>query len=432
MTNLTITTETDSDWIGDIPDNWSLEKLKYIFSEKKSTSNSDLQCGSISFGKVIFKNDDKVPDSTKQSYQEVLEGEFLINPLNLNFDLKSLRIGLSKISVVVSQGYIVLKINDGYLPSYYEYLLRKFDVEHMKSLGQGVRQTISFTHIKDEKLVVPPPGEQQLISRYLDKKTEQIDSLVEKIQKKIELLKEQRTSLINQCVTKGLDPNVEMKDSGVEWIGEIPKHWEVTKLKHIANIIDGDRGSNYPNENETVDHGILFLSSNNIKDQKLNLTNQRFITVKKFESLGRGKLEKNDLIITVRGSIGNCCIFNHPDHETGFINAQMMILRPNKNIVDPLFLHLISHCSPWKFQLDILAYGTAQQQLSNTILANLSFPFPKITEQTEILDYVLKKNLYLDNVVKKNEIKVSLLKEYRQSLISSVVTGKVRVTEDMI
>ena len=184
MTNLTRTTETDSDWIGYIPEDWSLVKLKYIFSEKKSTSNSDLQCGSISFGKVIFKNDDKVPDSTKQSYQEVLEGEFLINPLNLNFDLKSLRIGLSKISVVVSQGYIVLKINDGYLPSYYEYLLRKFDVEHMKSLGQGVRQTISFTHIKDEKLVVPALGEQQVISRYLEKKTSQIDLIVEKLKKK--------------------------------------------------------------------------------------------------------------------------------------------------------------------------------------------------------------------------------------------------------
>ncbi len=91
----------------------------------------------------------------------------------------------------------------------------------MKSLGQGVRQTISFTHIKDEKLVVPPLEEQKLISRYLDKKTEQIDQLVEKVQRKIELLKEQRASLINQHVTKGLDPNVEMKDSGVEWIGEI-------------------------------------------------------------------------------------------------------------------------------------------------------------------------------------------------------------------
>ena len=185
---------TNTPWIGEIPTGWALKSLKHIFTEKKSTQNSDLGCGSISFGKVIYKDDEKIPESTKESYQEVLDGEFLINPLNLNYDLRSLRIGLSRINVVVSQGYIVLNIRDGFVPEYYEYLLRKFDVEHMKSLGQGVRQTISYTHLKDEKLVVPPVEEQLRISRYLDKKTIQIDSLVKKIEKKIQLLKEQRTS----------------------------------------------------------------------------------------------------------------------------------------------------------------------------------------------------------------------------------------------
>ena len=129
-------------WVGKIPDGWSVKRLKHIFSEKKSTKNPSLSSGSISFGTVIFKDDESIPESTKESYQEVLEGEFLINPPNLNYDLKSLRIGLSRINVVVSQGYIVLKLKDGFYPQYYEYLMRKFDVEHMKSLGQGVRQTI--------------------------------------------------------------------------------------------------------------------------------------------------------------------------------------------------------------------------------------------------------------------------------------------------
>jgi type I restriction enzyme S subunit len=189
------------EWIGEIPENWEIVKLKFIFKEKKSTKNPLLNSGSISYGVVVYKDDEKIPETTKESYQELLDGEFLINPLNLNYDLKSLRIGMSRINVVVSQGYIILKINKGYNPNYYEFLLRKFDVVHMKSLGQGVRQTISFTHIKEEFLISPSEKEQLEIVEYLDKQTKEIDDLVSMEQNKIELLKEYRQSLISEVIT---------------------------------------------------------------------------------------------------------------------------------------------------------------------------------------------------------------------------------------
>jgi type I restriction enzyme S subunit len=189
------------DWIGSIPVDFEIKKLKYIFKEKKSTKNPNLSSGSISFGKVVFKDDEKILESTKDSYQEVLSGEFLINPLNLNFDLKSLRIGKSEIDVVVSQGYIVLKLNSGYFPKYFEYLLRKFDIIKMKSLGNGVRQTISFTHLKDEFLVNPSLEIQKEIVEFIDLKTKEIDDLVQLEKKKIDLLKEYRQSLISEVVT---------------------------------------------------------------------------------------------------------------------------------------------------------------------------------------------------------------------------------------
>jgi type I restriction enzyme S subunit len=189
------------DWIGFIPVGFEVKKLKYIFTEKKSTKNPNLNSGSISFGRVIYKDDEKILESTKDSYQEVLKGEFLINPLNLNFDLKSLRIGKSEIDVVVSQGYIVLRLNHGYLPKYYEYLLRKFDIIKMKSLGNGVRQTISFTHLKDEYLVNPSLEIQNQIVEYLDSRTKEIDDMVSLEQRKIDTLKEYRQSLISEVVT---------------------------------------------------------------------------------------------------------------------------------------------------------------------------------------------------------------------------------------
>ena len=155
-----------------------MKKIKFIFQEKKSTKNSKLNSGSISFGVVVYKDDEKILESTKESYQELLKGEFLINPLNLNYDLKSLRIGMSRIDVVVSQGYIILILLDGFNGFYFEYLLRKFDVIYMKSLGQGVRQTISYNNIKDELLVIPPLNEQQQIVEYLDEQTVLIDKTI--------------------------------------------------------------------------------------------------------------------------------------------------------------------------------------------------------------------------------------------------------------
>ena len=178
-----------------------MEKIKFVFQEKKSIRNLELNSGSISFGVVVYKDDNKILESTKESYQELLIGEFLINPLNLNYDLKSLRIGMSRINVVVSQGYIILILKEGFNQFYYEYLLRRFDVIHMKSLGQGVRQTISFNHIKDEYLVIPSIREQQQIVEYLDEQTQLIDKTISIEEKRIELLREYRQSLISEVVT---------------------------------------------------------------------------------------------------------------------------------------------------------------------------------------------------------------------------------------
>jgi type I restriction enzyme, S subunit len=427
MNNYSSYKDTNTPWIGDIPTGWSLKSLKHIFIEKKSTKNPDLGCGSISFGRVIYKDDEKIPESTKESYQEVLNGEFLINPLNLNYDLKSLRIGLSRINVVVSQGYIVLNIKDGFVPEYYEYLLRKFDVEHMKSLGQGVRQTISYTHIKEEKLVVPPVEEQNRISRYLDKKTSQIDSLVNKIEKKIQLLKEQRTSLINQCVTKGLNPNVEMKNSGVEWIGEIPKHWVVGKIKWaIDSIKDGTHGSH-----ESVDEGHILLSGKNVQDGYLNITeNERMISREDHALITKnGYPSKGDVLVSSVGSIGRSCVFEL-DEPISF-QRSVCFLRPSKK-VNSYFLSYTIQSSSCQAQITTLINQSTVGGVYMGDLTNLVITLPLLEEQWSIFQFLDEKLKHLDYLLENNKRKIELIKEYRQSLISSVVTGKVRVTEDMI
>ena len=222
-------------WIGEIPSEWEVIKLKNIFYEKKHTRNMSLNCGSISFGQVICKDDDKVPEATKMAYQEVLNGEFLINPLNLNYDLISLRIALSKIDVVVSAGYIVLKNKIEINKEFFKYLLHRYDVAYMKLLGSGVRQTINFNHIANSLLVLPTDIEQTKIANFLDQKTAQIDQAIALKQQQIEKLGEYKQIVIQNAVTKGLNPNAPMKNSGVDWIGDIPEHWQMKRLKYVLD-----------------------------------------------------------------------------------------------------------------------------------------------------------------------------------------------------
>jgi len=235
--NYTAYKDSGDYWMGKIPDYWETKKLKHLFSEKKITHNPNLGCGAISFGEVITKDDDKIPESTKASYQEVLDGEFLVNPLNLNYDLKSLRIALSEINVVVSSGYIVLKDLGNINRQYYKYLLHRYDIAYMKLLGSGVRQTINFNHISNSLLAYPPLKEQIAIANFLDEKTTKIDQAIIQKEKMIALLKERKQMIIQNAVTKGLDPNVKLKDSGVEWIGEIPEHWTPLNFRYVIDIL---------------------------------------------------------------------------------------------------------------------------------------------------------------------------------------------------
>jgi type I restriction enzyme S subunit len=214
-------------------------RYKYLFREKHAKKESTLQAGAISFGRVVFKDDEMLPPATKASYQEVRKGEYLINPINLNYDLKSLRTALSEIDVCVSPAYIVLRPLMDSDPGYLKYQLHLFDVCHMKTLGAGVRQTISFGDIGVCGTIVPPKEEQAAIASFLDRVVGEIDSTIASQERMIELLKERRSAIITQAVTKGLDPKAKMKDSGVPWLGRVPAHWLIIAPKRFIRAKAG-------------------------------------------------------------------------------------------------------------------------------------------------------------------------------------------------
>jgi len=411
-------------WVGQTPQHWSDQKIKFLFKEKKSTPNLSLNCGSISFGRVVFKDDDSIPSSRKETYQEVLDGEFLINPLNLNYDLKSLRIARSDKNVVVSPGYMVLQLQRQSDPKFFEFLLHVFDTEHMKSLGSGVRQTISFNHLKTEQLPIPPIDEQRKIGQYLDRKTTLIDSLIEKTVRKIELLKEKRTSLINEVVTKGLNPDVEMKDSGVEWIGEIPSHWEIRKGSTLGVFSKG----NGIKKDEVTSEGIPCVRYGELYTIYDHKVTQTVSFVK--DDIGV-PIEYGTLLMTGSGElvedIGKCVVYSGEGQIR--VGGDLIILVPSVDF-NPLFLSYLMNSESIRIQREMSGRGGIIVHIYSKNFKDMKFSTPPLQEQDQIVDFLDEQTSIIDSTITNEEKRIELLKEYRQSLISEVVTGKVKVTRD--
>jgi len=411
-------------WIGEIPEHWDIKRLKLIFTEKKLTTNPDLNCGSISFGKVVIKDDEKIPLATKASYQEVLKGEFLINPLNLNYDLISLRIALSYINVVVSSGYIVLKNILEINKEYFKYLLHRYDVAFMKLLGSGVRQTINFNHIANSLLAFPPPEEQTAIANFLNRKTALIDQAIGIKQKQIELLKERRQILIHKAVTRGPNPNVKMKDSGVEWIGEVPEGWEVKRIKHVttkigSGVTPSGGGTTY------LDIGIPLIRSQNILFGKIELEGVAYISEKIHASMSNSQVQKGDVLLNITGgSIGRCHFV-----ETVFpmnVNQHVCIVRPS-TIITSVFLNSLLASEIGQGQIWFFQQGGGREGLNFQALKNFIIPLPPIREQLAISEYIEMTSQKFATAISLKEKEIEKLKEYKSTLINSAVTGKIKV-----
>lgn len=414
--------EIRSDWIKLIPENWNIFKLKHVLEEKKKKSNPSLPCGSISFAEVVYKDDDAVLPETKASYQEVLSGEFLINPLNLNYDLKSLRTAMSNIDVVVSTGYIVLRKKEEISSIFARWFLYCFDVEQMKGLGSGVRQTINYREIGNEIVFLPPLEEQLKIATFLDKETSKIDTLIEKQKKLIELLKEKRQAVISHAVTKGFDPNVKLKDSGVQWLGEIPEHWNISKIKYCiseplkygANEAAVDENINDPRYIRITDFG---------HDGELKNTS--------FKSLPYGTakdylLSENDILLARSGgTVGKSFYFS------GGIKAcfagYLIKLRSDITKCVPNFMYLFLNSNSYWEQITSGQIKATIQNVSGEKYSNFDLALPPIDEQIQIEKMVNKKLYQFDSLINNIQNSNTLLAEKKQSLISHAVTGKIKV-----
>jgi type I restriction enzyme S subunit len=414
-------------WVGKVPDHWQPVRFKHVLLEKKKTSNPSLEAGSISFGNVVFKNSDNLSAETKDSYQEVLAGEFLINPLNLNYDLRSLRTALSEINVVVSTGYIVLLSNDLLIKKYTRWLLQQFDVAHMKTLGSGVRQTINYSDIRNSFFFEPSQDEQTKIANFLDHETAKIDTLIDKQQQLIKLLKEKRQAVISHAVTKGLNPAAPMKDSGIEWLGEVPEHWKVGKSGFYLSILSGFA---FPSTGFTEDESdTRLLRGINVGVSRLKWEETAYWQRSLNDGLDTYEMRVGDLVMGMDRPLisEGIRVAKVEEKDLPCLLLQRVIkIKTGKLLNADYLLGLLSsnmfvaHFSPD-------TTGVSVPHISPEQVRNFIIPVPPAEEQNDIITFLKKQTHKFDSLTEKAERVITLFQERRTALISAAVTGKIDV-----
>ena len=432
--------ESHIDWIGQVPDSWNFFRSKFIFGNKSIKKNDDESLLSVtqSDGVVLRETSDlRVwnPGEDVSMYKLIESGDFVISLRSFEGGIE-----LSNIRGLVSPAYTVLNSIKKIDNRFFRLLMKshQFIIELNKNVT-GIRQgkTISWDDFSEIYLPFPPLHEQILISKFLDKKTSQIDSLIEKTQRKILLLKEQRTSLINQCVTKGLDPNVEIKDSGIEWIGEIPKHWDVKQIKHIKSdekysLVDGPFGSDLKSEHFVDDGTVIVIESGFVtKGSFIQSRPFKKISNNHFEKVKRSQCKTGDIIIAKIGEYYGMSSVLPELNSDCVISGNSCKLTVSK-FINRDYVHqtLLWLRSTGVIQREV--NQTGQPFISLGVINNLNILVPPKNEQDKIMKYLEDRFTNIDDLSFKETQRINLLKEYRQSLISNVVTGKVRVTEDMI
>jgi type I restriction enzyme S subunit len=423
---------TGIDWLGPIPSQWSLKRIGQLFSERKQkVDDKTFPPLSVTMSGVVDQLSDIAKTDHTDNRKLVRKGDFVINSRS---DRKGSS-GISPRDGSVSVINIVMEPRE-FEPSFHEYLFKSFYFkEEFFRNGKGIHWDLWSTKWDQLKVIlipVPSPNTQSLISTYLDRRTFQIDSLIEKIQQKIELLKEQRTSLINQCVTKGLNPNVEMKDSEVKWIGETPSHWKVKRLKYFSSVELSSVDRHIVEDEVPVD---VCHYTQVYKNEKINKTTKLSKGTCTPQELKKFSLFKGDIILTKDSEspddIGIPTFIEERLQDT-VCGYHLCHIRVLKKEINPEFVYRFIESTMTQRYFSISSNGVTRFGLGKPIIENMSILLPPPVDQQAIVDQINRTSTSVLSTISKETKRIQLLKEYRQSLISNVVTGKMRITEEMI
>ncbi|MGC7561160.1 restriction endonuclease subunit S [Pasteurella sp. PK-2025] len=418
------------EWLGDVPKHWEIVRTKHIYNYRQEPAlQNDEIITAFRDGQVTLRKYRRTEGFTnsiqEHGYQHIHKGDLVIHEM----DAFAGTIGIAEYSGKSTPVYTVLYPNQNLNNTFFCYFFRTMALSgYISSLAKGIRvrsTDFRWATSKNVPLVFPPLAEQTQIADYLDSETQKIDQLIAKQEKLIALLEEQRKSIISHAVTKGLNPNAAMKDSGVEWLGEVPEHWVVGKIKNLTTKI-GSGKTPLGGAAVYTDFGILFLRSQNIFNNGIDITEKTFISESIDNEMKNTRVLAKDILLNITGgSIGRCCIY--PDNfPPANVNQHVCIIRCNDKIL-PEMMHFFWISSFGQTVIALQQTGANREGMNFYQIANTSFPIPPITEQNQIVNYLEKENQKIDKIIQKQTALIEKLKEYRASIIAHAVTGKIDV-----
>lgn len=424
-------------WLNQIPEHWGFKRIKNVATyndeilDERTDPDLELEyvdISSVTLTKGIKKTEtvlfEKAPSRARR---KVKDGDIIVSTVRTY--LKAIAPICEPVeNMVVSTGFAVIRPKENLFSGYAGYLLQSNGfVSDVVANSVGVSYpAINASDLVRIPAVEPPLDEQKAIARFLDFKTAQIDELIAKKQILLDKLAEKRTALISRAVTKGLDLSVPMKDSGVAWLGTIPKHWVVSKLTYLAESLQtGPFGSQLHAE-EYIEGGIPLINPTDIANGEI-LQNPK-ITVGEdvVERLSRHALELGDIVIARRGEMGRAGLVRA--HNVGWLcGTGSLRARLNKDTLDPEFLLFQFRMGGVAEYLSLQSVGSTMDNLNTSILGRLPVVVPPLREQKELVISLRRISKHIDFQVAKVEQVVSSLHEYRSALVTSAVTGKIDV-----
>lgn len=396
------------EWLGEVPSHWEVARLGNFFEQRKEKTSDKIHPALSVTKQGVFPQIANVAKTDNGDNRKlVLKGDYVINSRS---DRKGSS-GLSELDGSVSLIYIVLKPFKNIYPKFSHFLLRSFLFqEEFYKYGHGIVAdlwTTNYDEMRNINLAIPPINEQNQIAQFLDKETAKIDELIAKQEQLIVLLEEQRKSVISYAVTKGLNPNAPMKDSGVEWLGEVPKHWQKGRLKDFCKLIT-DKTSEKTN----------VITLENIE----SWTGKFIPTDAEFES-DAVTFKANDVLFgKLRPYLAKVYLAENDGQALGDI----YVLRAN-NLIEAGYLKFLLLSQKFIDLVNSSTNGVKMPRANWDFLGLISIFLPEVEEQKRIIDFILDKNSKIDNLIQKQQELITQLKEYRTSVISHAVTGKIDI-----
>jgi len=435
------------EWLSNkVPEHWNITTIKNIFryfgsgSTPESSETKYYAQGTINWlNTTDIKNTFINETSRKITHLALKEKSLKIYPINTlaiamygQGDTRG-NVGLLNIESTTNQAACMMYSTRNSIPPYmlWWFVCKKTNI---RKINIGATQpNMNKDFIRNLFMSLPPLSEQKQIALFLDRKTAQIDRKIDLLTQKANKYEELKKSIINETVTRGLDKSVTMKDSGIEWIGKIPEHWQVKPLKDLAaksiySFVDGPFGSDLKS-NEYIDKGVPLIQLNNIGVNIHLIKNIKFISEKKASSLSRHKAYPGEIAIAKMAEPVARATIIADDFSMYIVVADCMRLKPNHYIVNAKFLTYGLNTIGVKSQAEILSNGTTRIRINLSTAKILKVGIPPLPEQKAIARYLDEKTAHCNKIITNINQQIEKLKELRKTLINDVVTGKIKVTE---